>query len=178
MCGAPKEQVITQKTELQPGLLAHLYGGTVNQPRGGFAMGGPVAPQQGIASLNPGPTGMMGGLPNLSDPATAAALASAMRSPQLRYGPIAANPAADRMANQFMSGYANGGYIQGPGTGRSDSIPAQIYQGGVPVQEARLSDGEFVMTENAVRGAGNGDPNKGAARMYEMMRKFERGGMA
>jgi hypothetical protein len=70
----------------------------------------------------------------------------------------------------------DGGYIQGPGTGRSDSIPARIYQDGQPVQEARLSDGEFVMTERAVRGAGTGDRAKGAARMYRMMREFEKGG--
>jgi len=67
-------------------------------------------------------------------------------------------------------GYAMGGYIEGPGTGTSDSIPAKIYQGGMPVQEAALSDGEFVMTKRAVDGAG------GPARMYEMMRRFERGG--
>lgn len=70
----------------------------------------------------------------------------------------------------------DGGYIEGPGTGRSDSVPARIYQDGQPVQEARLSDGEFVMTERAVRGAGNGDRAKGAARMYRMMREFEKGG--
>jgi hypothetical protein len=77
---------------------------------------------------------------------------------------------------QGIAGFARGGYIEGPGTGRSDSIPAQIYQHGVPVQEARLSDGEFVMTERAVRGAGNGDPDKGAANMYAMMKRFESGG--
>lgn len=69
---------------------------------------------------------------------------------------------------------AKGGYIQGPGTGTSDSIPAMIYQNGGPVQEARLSDGEFVMTERAVRGAGNGDRNRGAAEMYRMMSRLER----
>jgi len=67
-----------------------------------------------------------------------------------------------------------GGYIEGPGTGTSDSIPATIYQNGGPVQEARLSDGEFVMTADAVRGAGGGDRNAGAAKMYEMMNQFER----
>jgi len=67
-----------------------------------------------------------------------------------------------------------GGYIEGPGTGTSDSIPATIYQNGGPVQEARLSDGEFVMTADAVKGAGNGDRNAGAAKMYEMMNQFER----
>ena len=55
-----------------------------------------------------------------------------------------------------------GGHISGPGTGTSDSIPA------------RLSDGEFVMTADAVRGAGNGDRMKGARKMYELMHKFER----
>lgn len=70
----------------------------------------------------------------------------------------------------------DGGYISGPGTGRSDSVPAKIYQDGRPVQEARLSDGEFVMTERAVRGAGNGDRAAGAARMYRLMREFEKGG--
>jgi hypothetical protein len=57
---------------------------------------------------------------------------------------------------------ARGGKIDGPGTGTSDSIPA------------RLSDGEFVMTAKAVRGAGGGDRMKGARRMYEIMHKYER----
>jgi hypothetical protein len=56
---------------------------------------------------------------------------------------------------------AAGGHIMGPGTGTSDSIPAY------------LSDGEFVMTADAVKGAGNGDRKKGAAKMYAMMNKFE-----
>jgi hypothetical protein len=69
---------------------------------------------------------------------------------------------------------AKGGYIEGPGTGRSDDVKAGIFQDGMKVQEARLSDGEFVMTERAVRGLGNGDRSKGAAKMYEMMRQYER----
>ena len=132
-----------------------------------MAMGGPVMPQMGIASLNQGQMPMMGGqLPNLSDPMTAATLAMAVRNPQMQYGNIMAPPA----------GFAMGGYIEGPGTGTSDSVDAVIMQNGRPVQEALLSDGEFVMTERAVRGAGGGDREKGAARMYEMMRQFERGG--
>jgi|TARA_R110001599_G_scaffold331020_1_gene545623 hypothetical protein len=58
---------------------------------------------------------------------------------------------------------AGGGEIMGPGTGTSDSIPA------------RLSDGEFVMTAQAVRNAGNGNRDVGAARMYDMMNRFEQG---
>ena len=57
---------------------------------------------------------------------------------------------------------ARGGEVVGRGTGTSDSIPA------------RLSDGEFVMTADAVRNAGNGNRNLGAARMYDMMSRFER----
>ena len=63
------------------------------------------------------------------------------------------------------------GQIDGPGTEKSDDIPAM------------LSDGEFVMTAAAVRGLGalNGadkddkleQRRKGAKMMYEMMDKFE-----
>ena len=74
--------------------------------------------------------------------------------------------------------YAEGGAVEGPGTGTSDSIPAEIYQDGKPVQRAKLSDGEFVMTAAAVKGAGNGDRNRGITRMYELMRRFESGEMA
>jgi hypothetical protein len=74
----------------------------------------------------------------------------------------------------FIPAFRPGGFVQGPGTGTSDSIKAQIYQNGVPVQEARLSNQEFVMTKKAVDGAGNGDTEKGAARMYAMMKQFER----
>ena len=55
-----------------------------------------------------------------------------------------------------------GGEVNGPGTGTSDSVPA------------RLSDGEFVVTADAVRGAGGGDRDVGAARMYDMMSQLER----
>ena len=57
--------------------------------------------------------------------------------------------------------YEAGGEVTGPGTGTSDSVPA------------RLSDGEFVLTARAVRGAGNGDRDIGAARMYDMMAELE-----
>ena len=75
---------------------------------------------------------------------------------------------------QVVMNAAEGGMIEGPGTGKSDSIPAAIYQNGGRVQEARLSDGEFVMTADAVKGAGNGSRAKGAAEMYKMMKNFER----
>jgi hypothetical protein len=53
------------------------------------------------------------------------------------------------------------GEVDGPGTGTSDSVPA------------KLSDGEFVLTAKAVRGAGGGDRDMGAARLYDMMAELE-----
>ena len=56
---------------------------------------------------------------------------------------------------------AAGGAVNGAGTGTSDSIPAM------------LSDGEFVFTAKAVRGAGKGDRIKGAREMYRTMKRLE-----
>ena len=74
----------------------------------------------------------------------------------------------DEVVNNFPR---RTGQIAGPGTEKSDDIPAM------------LSDGEFVMTAKAVRGLGalNGadkddkfeQRRKGAQMMYEMMDKFE-----
>ena len=53
------------------------------------------------------------------------------------------------------------GAISGPGTEKSDDVPAM------------LSDGEFVMTAQAVRGAGNGSRRQGVKNLYDIMRNFE-----
>jgi hypothetical protein len=54
------------------------------------------------------------------------------------------------------------GGISGPGTGTSDDIPAM------------LSDGEFVLTAKAVRGAGKGSRREGAKKLYRMMHALEK----
>jgi hypothetical protein len=70
----------------------------------------------------------------------------------------------------LMQSGARGGFprrellIEGPGTERSDDIPAM------------LSDGEFVMNASAVRGAdptGRGNRHAGARNLYNIMRNFE-----
>jgi len=43
---------------------------------------------------------------------------------------------------------------------------------------AMLSNNEFVFTADAVRNAGGGDVNKGAQKMYSLMKTLENGGMA
>jgi hypothetical protein len=67
------------------------------------------------------------------------------------------------IANLAQGGYPRrNGQIDGLGTGTSDSIPAM------------LSDGEFVMTAKAVRGAGGGSRRDGAKKMYALMHQLER----
>jgi hypothetical protein len=78
-------------------------------------------------------------------------------------------PAPQRFMNMGgIATLAQGGYprrtgqISGPGTEKSDSIPAM------------LSDGEFVMTAKAVRGAGKGNRRAGAKQMYKLMHQLEK----
>ena len=71
--------------------------------------------------------------------------------------------AAGGIASLAAGGYPRRtGQIAGPGTATSDSIPAM------------LSDGEFVMTAKAVRGAGKGSKLAGAKKMYSLMHQLER----
>ena len=70
-------------------------------------------------------------------------------------------PIVPAMGHGGVMDLQGGGESMGPGTGTSDSIPAM------------LSDGEFVMTAKAVRGAGGGDRREGARKMYEAMDRLE-----
>jgi hypothetical protein len=56
---------------------------------------------------------------------------------------------------------AKGGFVPIGRKEKADDVPA------------RLSKNEFVMTANAVRGAGKGDVKKGAKKMYQLMRQYE-----
>jgi len=53
------------------------------------------------------------------------------------------------------------GQISGPGGPKDDRVPAM------------LSDGEFVMTAEAVRNAGGGSRREGAKKMYNLMNRLE-----
>ncbi len=68
---------------------------------------------------------------------------------------------AINMADGGVANLMDGGAANGPGTGTSDSIPA------------RLSDGEFVMTSDAVRGMGDGSRKDGVRKMYDLMNSLE-----
>jgi hypothetical protein len=74
------------------------------------------------------------------------------------------------MAQGGAMGYAKGGYLDGPGDGMSDSIPATI-EGKQP---ARLADGEFVVPADVVSHLGNGSTKAGSQRLYNMLDKVRK----
>ena len=101
------------------------------------------------------PSGAIGGGQPLYQPFNTASMYTNLMPPQYRAG--------GGIASLAKGGYPRRtGQISGPGTGTSDSIPAM------------LSDGEFVMTAKAVRGAGKGNRLAGAKKMYALMHQLER----
>ena len=72
-----------------------------------------------------------------------------------------ANPHTGLWNKGGIASLENGGGVSGPGTGTSDSI------------DAKLSDGEFVMTAKAVENLGGGDRYEGARKMYGMMNMLD-----
>jgi len=98
-------------------------------------------------------------------------------SPQYKYGGGIAALAGGGAAspyNRRYNGYAVGGqpsgqgyYLGGATDGMADKVPATIDG----MQEARLSDGEFVIPADVVSHLGNGNSNAGANTLYGMMDK-------
>jgi hypothetical protein len=167
--------------ELSPGLLRS-YGPTTAAGIGALALSGGFTPQQPDVP-EPGPTGMdllqqdpnkylVQGLPGVQYGAQGNIIGSQAFGPSYSMENIRVPTRYDSQVPMFANGgiaaLAQGGYprrvgqISGPGTEKSDSIPAM------------LSDGEFVMTAKAVRGAGGGSRRDGAKRMYALMHQLER----
>ena len=82
-------------------------------------------------------------------------------APAFQPTPISTPPLTVAEGGGIMNFPRMNGPIEGPGTETSDDIPAM------------LSDGEFVFTARAVRGAGKGSREDGMKNMYNMMRQFE-----
>ena len=78
------------------------------------------------------------------------------------------NPYADSSVMRLNKGGStffprrDGGIMPSEGSGTEDDVPAM------------LTAGEFVMTRDAVKGAGNGNLNNGINKMYSMMDTLER----
>ena len=69
------------------------------------------------------------------------------------------------MAAGGIIGMNTGYYLGGVTDGMADKVPARIDSG----QEARLSDGEFVIPADVVSHLGNGNSDAGAKNLYSMM---------
>lgn len=142
--------------------------------------GGPAAmPAPVYTPPSMSPTNAPGGVVqqyNTTNPYNQYGFYNAM--PRFAEGGVAAAPADNSFMDQ-VSNFADGGIsslgtfrqggfprrtgqISGPGTEKSDDIPAM------------LSDGEFVMTARAVRGMGQGSRREGAKRMYKLMAMLEK----
>ena len=134
---------------------------------------GPVTPPDptGMTMGNDG-SGPASGVIN-TNPVTSQSGFSNFTS-QYKYGGLAAlaggGPAS--AYNRRYNGYAAGGrpanpgyYLGGSTDGMADKIPARIDG----TQEARLSDGEFVIPADVVSHLGNGNSNAGAKNLYNMM---------
>lgn len=93
---------------------------------------------------------------------------------------------AEAAADKVLSGinFAQGGRVgyYGGGDVTPPGMEMDLRAGGfIPIGraeraddvKARVSKNEFVMTSDAVRGMGNGDPNVGAKRMYQLMNNLE-----
>ena len=86
---------------------------------------------------------------------------NAIQAAQMEGLPLNQNPAGVTELDLRNSG----GFIPPVGVKeKADDIPAM------------LANNEFVFTADAVRGMGEGNVNKGAQRMYDMMKKLEKGG--
>lgn len=139
----------------------------------------PYAPQSTVADVRVATPGIMPPAPAYTPPAPAYTPPQyALGSPQGVMQPYNTSAMYSNLFQPYsaplyrndggIASLAGGGYprrtgqISGPGTEKSDSIPAM------------LSDGEFVMTAKAVRGAGKGDRRAGAKKMYALMHQLER----
>ena len=77
---------------------------------------------------------------------------------------LAALQAPKNMAGGGILAMSKGRYLNGATDGMADKVPARIDSG----QEARLSDGEFVIPADVVSHLGNGNSDAGAKALHAM----------
>ena len=88
--------------------------------------------------------------------------AAKARLPKMKKGGVMSIPVRKNSAGvKELDMRKSGGFVPIGVKEKADDVPAM------------LSLNEFVMTADAVRGAGDGNINKGAQRMYDTMKKLE-----
>ena len=88
-------------------------------------------------------------------------------------GPRTPVPVQDEVQELAAGGIAQlkkGQYLNGASDGMADKVPANIDG----VQEARLSDGEFVIPADVVSHLGNGNSDAGAKVLKDMMSRVRK----
>lgn len=87
----------------------------------------------------------------------------------VRPEPVSNAPEYNSVSSGLNARFKQGGLLDGPGDGVSDSIPATI-EGKQP---ARLADGEFIVPARIVSEVGHGSTKAGAKKLYAWMDKVE-----
>jgi len=100
--------------------------------------------------------------PNTSAPSMTQAQAQAAQQRKLLEE---RNKLVKPMATGGITNLSQGRYLSGSTDGMADVVPARIDGG----QEARLSDGEFVIPADVVSHLGNGNSDAGAKQLHGMM---------
>ena len=129
-------------------------------------------PAEGEAPRRPGSAGrrylsdtQFAARPNISAPSVAQAQSTAQaQAQQLAEQNQARGMAAGGIASAYNRRH-NGYYLGGKTDGMADKVPANIDGN----QEARLSDGEFVIPADVVSHLGNGNSDAGADQLHGMM---------
>jgi hypothetical protein len=122
------------------------------------------------------PVGYQGGIPTYTAQRTALPMpADPNRRPgssgqryfsDVQYEPVVTAAQGGLMSLPESRGY----YLGGPTDGMADKVPATIDGR----QEARLSDGEFVIPADVTSHLGNGNSEAGAKVLYDMMDRVRR----
>ena len=156
----PKTQMVGETTRtLSPGMnLSDLFR---KQRAGKTLLGTPFA--KGDFDLTAGLpllAGMFGGMPTDEQSREMMRQREKERMKQL-YEDMT-NPYYSYVPKEFkFTPYQTGGEVSGPGGPKDDAI------------NAKLSDGEFVMTAKAVQNMGNGSRMAGAKKMYQLMNSLD-----
>lgn len=194
--GSPDDQTngaVLSQNGYGLGRLQQMYGGGTPMASGGpvsFDAGGQIPTTSGIQAALPVPamgaampqqspignqnaTQMVGPLAGMNPASIAYKMQlQNMQQPQAPQGNDAGlnTLLGQAIRDPLGKAMAKGGYLDGPGDGMSDSIPATI-EGRQP---ARLADGEFVVPADVVSHLGNGSTKAGAKVLYGMMDKVRK----
>jgi len=175
--GPPKPEDFPNNEEYQKAVdkYKEQFQTAINNPNPQFAAGqfpnNPFYPQRAAMAANGGRIGYQeGGIGNLIKQVTQQEFFGTpmmANGGRMGYAMGAEVPTRENQAGVTELDYREkGGFVPPIGIKeRADDIPAM------------LSNNEFVFTADAVRNAGNGNVNKGAQRMYTLMKQLEAGGV-